>query len=50
MTLRVESLAKTRNALEENAVSYAEPQVGVLRVSAEDTCGVTLQYVESLRA
>lgn len=50
MTLRVDSLSKTRTVLEHNAVSHCEPQVGLLRVAGEDTCGVTLQFIERLQA
>ena len=50
MTLRVDELAKTRAALDSKAITYSEPDTGLLRVSAPDTCGVTLQFTESLRA
>ena len=50
MTLRVDALSTTRTVLDQNAISYSEPQVGLLRVAGEDTCGVTLQFTESLQA
>ena len=50
MTLRVDSLAKARSALEGNTVPYAEPDIGLLRVAGSSACGVTLQFTESLRA
>lgn len=50
MTLRVESLASARAVLAQNGVPITEPQIGVLRVAGDNTCGVTLQFTESLRA
>ena len=50
MTLGVDTLVNTRTVLDQNGVRYTEPQVGLLRVAGEDTCGVTLQFTESLRA
>ncbi len=50
MTLRVDTLAGTRAALEQNAVPYTEPGTGLLRVAGRNSCGVTLQFTESLRA
>ena len=49
LTLRVDSLAKTGALLEQNAVPYAEPHTGMLRVASDHCCGVTLHFTESLR-
>ena len=50
MTLRVENLSKVKSSLAANDVIFTEPQIGLLRVAADETCGVTLQFTESLRA
>ena len=49
MTLRVQSLDAVKAVLADNEVSCTEPQVGLVRVAPEDTCGVTLQFAASLR-
>ena len=50
MTLLVESLARVTTVLAQNGVAYTEPRVGLVRVAGEYTCGITLQFTESLRA
>ncbi len=49
-TLRVLDLSVTRQHLERNGIDYSEPQVGLVRVAGADTCGVVLQFTETLRA
>ena len=50
LTLRVRSLSQVAEVIEQNSVPYIERQVGVLEVAADYTCGVTLQFAESLRS
>lgn len=50
MRLKVADLEATRRFFEASGVAYTEPQTGLLGVGRSDTCGVTLQFTESLRA
>jgi len=46
-TLRVSKLETTVKLFTDNDVAFTQPDDAVIRVARDDTCGVTLQFVES---
>ncbi len=50
LTLKVADLSRVRNLLAQRGVACSEPRTGLVRVSGDTACGVTLQFTESLRA